>query len=186
VCDALKRCGNFKRLSSSPCSRTNEGISARLPRDSAYTGIRFIVRSESWRLTSARHVRWEGGDQRHQRFQSRCDDGQRSYPLRCPNKVAVLAYLAVPPDPRACSVWRVFEASLQWIPSTLCERPTRAKGENQDATRCPGCGAQKTNRGLAKCRKPTVFFRFVPGVRPVSFPFQSRCPFGRIPLLYGE
>jgi hypothetical protein len=37
-----------------------------------------------------------------------------------------------------------------------------------------------------KGQKSNGFFRFVPGVRPVSFPFQSRCPFGRIPLLCSE
>jgi hypothetical protein len=40
VCDALTQCASFKRLSSSQCSRTNEGISAKLPRYLAYTGIR--------------------------------------------------------------------------------------------------------------------------------------------------
>jgi hypothetical protein len=67
----------FQKASSSQCSRIREGISAKLPRDSAYIGIRCVVRSKSWRLTSARHALWEG-DQRDQRFQSRCDDGQRS------------------------------------------------------------------------------------------------------------
>ena len=55
ACDALKRCGSFKRLSSSRCSRIKEGISARLPRNSACTGILYGERSKIWILTLGRH-----------------------------------------------------------------------------------------------------------------------------------
>ena len=85
ACDALKRCGSFKGPSSSRYSRIKEVISARLPRNSAYTGIPYAVRSETWRLTSALHEQWGGVDQRDQRFQCRpC--GVR--PLSCSSTAA--------------------------------------------------------------------------------------------------
>jgi hypothetical protein len=66
-------------------SRIKEVISARLPRNSAYTGIPYAVRSETWRLTSALHEQWGGVDQRDQRFQCRpC--GVR--PLSCSSTAA--------------------------------------------------------------------------------------------------
>ena len=71
VWDALKRCGSFKRLSFSQCSRIKEGISAEPPRNSACTGTRYAVRSENWRLTSARHESQGGVDHRDRRSQRR-------------------------------------------------------------------------------------------------------------------
>jgi hypothetical protein len=80
VCDALTECESFKRLLSSQCSRTNAGISAKLPRNSAYTGIRCAGRSGIWRLTSAPYAQRESVDHHNQRLLCcRYGDGRRSY-----------------------------------------------------------------------------------------------------------
>src|SRR5258708_23338237 len=77
ACDALKLCGSFKGPSSSRYSKIKEGISAKLPRDSAYTGIRYAVRFEIWRLISARHEQRGGVDHQDRTFQRRrCGDEQ--------------------------------------------------------------------------------------------------------------
>jgi len=77
VRNALKRCGSFKGPSSSQCLRIKEGISAKLPRSSACTGIRYAERSEIWKLTSGRHEQRGGVDHHDRTFQRRrCGDGQ--------------------------------------------------------------------------------------------------------------
>ena len=51
--------------------KDQRGNQCKAARNSAYTAIRCAVRSESWRLTSARHEQWGNGDQGDQRFQWR-------------------------------------------------------------------------------------------------------------------
>jgi hypothetical protein len=59
----------------------NEGISAELPKNSAYPEIRCAVRSEIWRLTLALHKQRVDADHRARSFQCRrCVDMQRSTP----------------------------------------------------------------------------------------------------------
>src|ERR1700730_5257753 len=67
---------------------------------------------------------------RHRNSGTRPDRRDASIRGRVEYLLGDVAVKPVPPDPRTCAVWRVFEAAPPWISSTLCERPTRAQGEN--------------------------------------------------------
>jgi hypothetical protein len=101
VWDALKRYGSFKRLSSLQSSRIKEGISVKLPRNSAYIGILCAVRSGIWILTLARHEQPVIVAHHEQRVECRNRSGDRQLKLSpdsspatsYPNRIALTAKL---------------------------------------------------------------------------------------------
>ena len=61
--------------------KDQRGSQSKLPRNSAYTGIRCAVRSDFWRLTSALLEQWGVGGRRERRGLRRCDDERHSSTL---------------------------------------------------------------------------------------------------------